>query len=1475
MKKILLITLLCLTANFALSLPVCHFEHYSTDDGLPQFSITDIIQDRKGFMWFATWDGFSKFDGYTFRNFKVRRGDAYQMNSNRIQHIYEDRYGYIWLHSHNSEAHCFDPQTETFKEIKILHDPARKIPFKMSQIKICPSGKRWIISQNDGCICVYDSLLSTKLYNTESERIKSNKVHRIYEDKELNTWILTDNGLTLVRDGDNDAHSFFFENRVSESNQHFFSVAEFPEHIWFGCNKGRIWIYCKSTGKFDLLQTPSQSDLTSLTPLPPQKVIIATSGDGFFVYDTERKTFKPYNTKNRKAIKSDKIRALHIDRRQQFWFETDGLGIYKFNPEDETVKYYLVQVNDPSINTIPPASDIVEDTHGQLWIHPRGGGFSFYNPETDTLEPFYNKESSPDWRFSNILHSLYSDRQGNLWFCTRSHGLEKVTFSNNLFEAFPVSQNLKSPVANDVRAVFQDDARRLWVATKDQHLTVYDEHYKPIGYFSETGIIGAKPDFTGVVYCMLTDHEKNIWLGTRTNGVFKLQKTADPLRYSVKHFRKDPNDIYSLSEDAVYSIFEDSNRNVWIGTYGGGINLVQSDENGKTIFINHKNHLKNYPVKHGARIRHITETQSGNLCIGTTEGLIMSGINFTSPDDIQYKYYTRIAGDKASLSNNDIHGILCTSSNELFLVTFGGGINRVAEYDPQGFPLKFESYTMQEGLPSDVCLAILEDENRQLWVSMENNLIRFNPATQEFKTFADIKRLMSNNSFSEASACRLANGELVFGFSNGLLHFQPRNIRNSNIVPYIALSGFRLHNRVVPIGEQDSPIDKEIDSMDKLVLSHDQRSFGIEFSALDFTSPNISYAYKLEGFDNDWIYTHQKRIVNYTNIPQGDYLFRVRSTNGEGIWAENERSLPIKVLPAYWETPWAFAIYILLFIGFIYTTLHILFTFYRLKKDVEIEKELSDMKLRFFTNISHEIRTPLTMISAPVDFLLADEEIPDHAKTHLKSISKNANRMLRLVNQILDFRKIQQTKLKVQEIDLGEAVRNVCDGFNELANNRDIRFSYSHIEPGKKIWASADAIDIMLNNLLSNAFKYTPEGKTITVTVAETEKQFSIAVKDEGCGIPKEKQKKLFVRFNSFNEDPTQPSTGIGLSLIKDLADKHAAKIVLESEPGTGSTFTIIFLKGKEHFRGDVEFASSDQIQQIKEMSEPFEEEIHGSNTDKQHTILIVEDDSELRNFIRSVLQAEYHVLEAADGIEGLDIVEKEYPDLIVSDIMMPRMDGIELLQNLKGNINISHIPVILLTAKTTIENKLEGLNLGADDYITKPFSVQLFKSRIRNLLEQRMRLQEIYRTRLTSSPKADTPDGTIAIAPQIDVFIQRVIEITEAHLDEGEFTIDDLSAAFNMSRSVFSNKIKSLTGLPPFDLIREVRLKTAAQLLTTGEYMVKEVSSRIGIADTKYFGKIFKAKYGVSPQEYKKNATRQSDHSANADPDTDECKEV
>lgn len=1440
--KIIFFLIFSLQQIPVLSLPVCYIEHYSTEDGLPQFSITDIMQDHKGFMWFSTWDGFSKFDGYTFRNFKVRRGDIYQMESNRIQHIYEDHRGNIWLLSYNDEAHCFDPHTETFLEIEALHNDKNKRSFHPTQIKICPSGRIWLTSKNNGCICVADSTLAAEVYNQETDRLKSNKIHRIFEDNEFNSWILTDNGLSLIKNKQREITSFFFENKQSDSNQRFFSAIELSGQIWFGCDKGRIWKYTKANGKFDIFQIPSSSDLTAIEQVSSLELIITTSDDGLFIYNIRTKQFRHYNTATCKKLRSNKIRALFLDSRQQFWFETEGLGIYKLNTKTDEINYYIVDIDDPAIKALPPASDILEDIHGQIWVQPRGGGFSYYNQVTEALEPFYNKEASSEWRFSNILHSLYSDRQGNLWFCTRSHGLEKVTFSNNNFKTIKINADIKSSVANDVRAVLQDKDKRLWVATKDQHLTIYDEQYKLLGYFSDKGRIEETPSFSGVIYSMMQDCEENIWLGSKTNGLFKLKKTSDPYRYQMEHYKKDPNNIYSISDNVVYSIFQDSKKNIWVGTYGGGLNLIRNTKEGKTLFINYKNNLKNYPIKHGSRIRYISENKSGNLCIGTTEGLLMSSLLFPCPDDMKYKHYTRIPGDKESLSSNDIHGILCTQEGDMFLATFGGGINKVTEYNSKGFPLKFESYTMQEGLPSDVCLAILEDDNKQLWVSMENNLMKFNPVTKEFDTFVEIKRLMSTSSFSEASVCKLANNELVFGFSNGILHFSPKEIKNSNFIPRIVLSEFLLYNRIVPIGGKDSPLNKNIDNTDKLVLSHNQHSFSIEFAALDFTSNNIFYAYKLDGFDKDWIYTHQKRVANYTNIPKGNYVFKVKSTNGEGVWAPNERCLPITVLPSFWETPCAFAIYILLFIGFTYMIIRILFTFYRLRKDVEIEKELSDMKLRFFTDISHEIRTPLTMISAPIDYLLMDKDIPEKAKTHLNSISQNANHMLRLVNQILDFRKVSQSRLKVQEINLGESVKSVCNNFQEIAHKHNINFTFHNQADGDKIWAAPDSIEIILMNLLSNAFKYTPNGKAITVSVQENDSQLIIKIKDEGCGISKDKQKKLFVRFASFNEDPSKPSTGIGLSIVKDLMDKHTAKISLESEPGQGSTFTLTFLKGKGHFKDNVEFITSQVARHIKEISE----------NDKEYSILIVEDDSELRTFICNILETEYNIIEAEDGQEGLEKAEKENPDFIVSDIMMPRMDGIELLQRLKENINTSHIPVILLTAKTTIENKLEGLSLGADDYITKPFSVQYFCTKIKNLLEQRKRLQEVYRSQLMSSQNTEVSREHLSITPQNEEFIKKVIEMIETHLEESEFTIDKLSISFNMSRSVFSNKIKSLTGLPPFDLVREVRLKKAAQLLSSGEYMVKEVSYMIGIADTKYFGKIFKAKYGMSPQEYK-----------------------
>ncbi len=1452
--KLILLVIFCLCSKNISGQTTCYFEHYSTEDGLPQFTVTDMLQDRKGFMWFATWDGFSKFDGYTFRNFKVRGEDTYQMESNRIQHIYEDKYGNIWLHSYDDKAHCFNPYTETFKGLKSFKE-YQNLPFKLSEIKPCPSGKVWLLSEKNGCICITDSAFSVQIYNSESGRLKGNIVYRVFEDQKGNSWILTDNGLSFVRNGQYNSDSFFFKNKPDDSAQSFFSAEEFDDEIWFGSNNGKIRKYSKLTGKFTLLSVPSKSNIGSFQKISDKEILITTSGDGFFVYDLRDQSFRHYNTASVNELKSDKIRALFFDEKKQFWFETDGPGIYRFDPETGKVTYYLVKINDPAVAAIPPASDILEDIHGRIWVQPRGGGFSLYNEKKDRLEPFYNEESSPYWRFSNILHSLFSDKQGNLWFCTRSHGLEKVVFGNNDFKTIRINPDIRSSVANDVRAVLQDNDKRLWVATKDRTLTIYDERYNRIGNFSEIGEITRDHVFSGIVYSMMQDGEGNIWLGTRTNGLFKVKKTTDPFRYDVEHFKKDPNDIYSLSENVVYSIFQDSKKNIWIGTYGGGLNLVKTDKDGKTTFINHRNDLKNYPLKTGYRIRYISENKYGNICVGTTTGLIMFSSFFSRPDDISFKQYTRIPGDKESLGNNDVHGICSTSKGEMFLATFGGGLNKVVKFDSNGFPLKFKSYTMQDGLPTDVCLAILEDETGKLWISMENSLSKFDPEREEFETFAEIKRLMSTGSFSEASACRLQNNDLVFGFSNGMLHFSPEDIKHGNFKPYIALSDFRIHNRRVLIGEKSSPLKKNIDDTDNLVLSRDQNSFSIEYAALDFVSTdNILYAYRLEGFDNDWVYVQKKRVAVYTNIPKGDYIFRVKSTNSEGVWVENERVLPVKILPSFWETPWAVILYVLVSICIIYLTIRILFSFYRLRKNVEMEKYLSEMKLRFFTDISHEIRTPLTMISAPVEYLLNDGEIPERAKGHLNSISRNTNRMLRLVNQILDFRKIQQSDLKVREIDPGPVIENVCRNFDEVARKNNIQYQFINRAKDVKIWVAPDLLEMIVTNLLSNAFKYTPEERAITVTATDNEKQVAIEVKDEGIGISKDIQKNLFTRFASFNEDKSKPSTGIGLSIVKDLVEKHAGKISVESEPGKGSVFTVYFMKGTEHFDKNVEFVKNDQAESFLIQDDIAGLDSVAGNKDKDHSILIIEDNPELRTFIRTILENDYNVIEADNGIDGLEKAEKETPDFIVSDIMMPYMDGIELLQRLKSNINTSHIPVILLTAKTAIENKLEGLIHGADDYITKPFSVQYFRARIGNLLEQRKRLQEAFRSRLSLPEKPDSASGELLPpASQEEIFINKVIEIIEKHLDESEFTIDDLSASIGMSRSVFFNKIKSLTGLSSFDFIRDVKLKKAAQLLSSGEYMVKEVSFMIGISDTKHFGKIFKAKYGVTPQEYKK----------------------
>jgi len=744
---------------------------------------------------------------------------------------------------------------------------------------------------------------------------------------------------------------------------------------------------------------------------------------------------------------------------------------------------------------------------------------------------------------------------------------------------------------------------------------------------------------------------------------------------------------------------------------------------------------------------------------------------------------------------------------------------------------------------------------------------------------------------------------MLFGASGGVFIFNPDSIRKSSYIPPIVFSKLMVTNEDITPGD-NSLLKVDIDDTDPLVLSHKENIFSVHFAALDYTNPqNIQYAYILDGFEKQWTFADKQRSVTYTNLPKGEYVLRVRSTNSDGVWVDNERILNIVILPSFWETPVAYVLYVLFILIIILVAVYILFTIYRLKHEVSVEQQISDIKLRFFTNISHELRTPLTLIAGPVEQVLKNDKLPADAREQLVVVERNTNRMLRLVNQILDFRKIQNKKMKmqVQRVDIVPFVRKVMDNFEAVAEEHRIDFLFQTEKEHLYLWVDADKLEKIVFNLLSNAFKYTPNGKMITMFIREDEKTVSIGVQDQGIGIAENKKKSLFVRFenlvdkNLFN----QASTGIGLSLVKELVEMHKATISVDSHLGEGSCFKVDFLKGKEHYDKEAEFILEDadaparmgqvvdiansSIQSETLVSDDSEkiDDVYGEEFAKEENskelMLLVEDNQELREFLRSIFSPMYRVVEAADGKEGASKALKYLPDIIISDVMMPEKDGIEMTRELRADMTTSHIPIILLTAKTTIESKLEGLEYGADDYITKPFSATYLQARVENLLMQRKKLQSFYRDSLmhinistgqeevpvaTDMPSAEedvseTPPTTLEMSPNDRKFMDKLVGLMEQNMDNGELVVDDLVRELAVSRSVFFKKLKTLTGLAPIEFIKEMRIKRATQLIETGEFNMTQISYMVGINDPRYFSKCFKAQVGMTPTEYRDRVGR------------------
>src|SRR5690554_388299 len=1444
--------------------PEAYFVHYGSEDGLPQHTITDILQDRNGFMWFSTWDGLSKFDGYTFTTYHLPSSNTVESNSSRIDHLYEDKYNNIWTLSYDNQAYLFDVQTESFLGTNAIED-FRDHSFAASQIIPMKSGRVWLLSEEEGCISINDSLYNTTHFNTLKLNLTDNGVNSIYEDNQLNSWILTNGGLTLIPSLGSGPVFYFHPSSGSSLKEKvpFFTVIESGDELWFGSDNGVVWKYDQISGGFSQLPTGINSDIVSIRELSSEKMVIVSNLSGFVIYNTYDGSMEYYNSQTLPNMKSDRIYTCYIDHSKNIWFETERLGVSRFNPYSKSFIHFTPFIESTETSVFPPNFFIFEDNEERLWVHPRGDDFSLYDQTEDALIPFYNEPFSPEWMFSNMMHSAYSDRQGNLWMCTRSHGLEKVIFYDDTkFKSILLNDNVNSTIGNDVRPIFEDSFGNIWAATKDGKIHLYDADMNEKGFLNNRGDVGDGTPLEGIAYCITEDSENNIWIGTKGEGVYRLTRRESENSFDILHFRNDPEEIYSLSDDNVYSIFEDQNRNIWIGTFGGGVNLILYGDKESRV-INHRNELTGYPFHLGDQVRIITADKYGNICMGTTLGFIMFDADFKKPGDIDFRLYVRSKNDQRSIGANDIIDIFTTQSGDTFIGTFGGGISKIEKTDSLGFPVSFQTYGFAHGLPSNIILSLQEDHRGNLWIGSEGGLTKFNRREQTFENFSEIKRLMKRYNFSENSRSRLRDGRMLFGYSHGMVIFDPENVKNNTFTPYLALVQFKLFNRNLPISSE-GPLTRNINQLDQLVLKHNQNFISIEFAAIDYIDPeNILYTYKLDGFDKEWFYAGNQRAANYTNLSRGKYLFRVKSTNSDGVWAENERILAIEVLPPFWATGWAYLLYVLLTLLLLYFTFSILYTFYRMRNKIILEKQESEIKTRFFTNISHEIRTPLTMIVSPIENLLQSKTTPDPVKKQLVLVSKNTNRLLNMVNQILDFQKMEQMPLTVSRIEIAPFVKNLFDNYIRNAEIHSIDYRFENRVGDQIIWADAEAVEKMVVNLLSNAFKYTPPGRSIHLSLFYENSDVALQIRDTGIGISKDKQGRLFRRFESFNEDKSKPSTGIGLSIVKEMADRHRAVILFESEEKSGSTFTIVFKKGTAHFASDVTIDDSPGIVRLSEPKGDEEdmERIHslGEEISDHSCVLIVEDDDDLRQFVRSILEGDYDVHEASDGKEGFEKALELIPDFIVSDIMMPEVDGIELLRKVRENIYTSHILFLLLTAKTTLDSKLEGFEYGADEYISKPFSVSYFKARVKNLLLRRGELQKYYRNRAVGRSKTlqdVNEDKNRAVNVKEITFIESINAFIKKHVGSNDFVIEDLAVEMGMSRTVFFKKLKGLTGLAPIEYVRDMLMRHAADLLENEDYSIKEVSYMVGMNDAKYFSKCFKKKFNMTPSEYRKKYT-------------------
>ena len=1312
------------------------------------------------------------------------------------------------------------------------------------------------------------------LFSTDAE-LSSSLINQIHQDNKGYIWIATEDGLDRY-DG---AKFLIYKQNKQDStsilNNYVKSVFQDSQGmLYFGFFNG-LQYFNHATEEFHEIpllienNTAYPAHVTSMIERKNGEVLISTSGQGVFKLKKEKG--KPVAHKLPEVVPSSYLEGIFEDKRKNLWALSQDRGLFKINKKGEITEYFNETENETHI------SSITEDKNGNIYVGSLTSGLFKYNKEKDQFnfiedsknlpvktlfvnddneimvgtdgmglkiyDPVKEKMSVTDFSIANFdftktkIHSIIQDKTDNLWLGIYQKGVLLIPDKINNFNYIGY-QSVKHDIigSNSVMSVFKDNNDILWIGTDGDGLYGITDELKKRFHLGTDGLKGSAS-----IMSIYQDSENELWVGTYLKGLAKLNRKNKELK-----FIDNLKDEHNNSVERIYSIIEDKQKNLWIGSLGYGLYSYNLTTEQATNYNTIKNGDANEQL-HNKWINCLLLSRSNKLFIGTYDGLATL--------DLEKNSFLDQKGQNHILSNKIIYSLYEDEAMNLWIGTSEGLF-----YKPNNNAVT-QVFTTEDGLPSNVICAIEEDENNNLWISTNHGISKLELPTKELKNYY-FRDGLQGNEFNKNASYSEKNGPMYFGSTNGVTFFDPSEIISKGSEVDLKITDFYLEDKPVKKGMKSGPyeiLEEAIIDADTVELAHNDNDFSIEFSSFAFKNQQwITYSYSLNS--ENWIKLRPgMNTVTFNNLEPGTYNFKVRAKDYEEY--SNEQELAIIIHPPWYFTSWAKLTYLLLLVAISYIIAQEVLQRRKTKKEIQEHlraEQINEAKLQFLTNISHDIKTPISLIINPLKKLLKTDPEEDRQKLY-KIMERNSERILHLLNQLINARKIDQGKieLKFQKTEIISFVKTIISLFEDQIERQGIKFTMNSSVPEIYAFIDPNHFDKIIQNLISNAIKFTPENGNIEVNIKldEIKKKVLIIVKDNGTGI---KESEINNVFNRFYQVPNNKSrqfegTGIGLHLTKSIAELHHGTVKGENNKDQkGCKFIISLPLGKEHLNENEiisEVPISSQVIQPAHTFHKKEDTAEKPVETKKPRIFVVDDDDDIRNYIAKELENQYNISKAANGKLAFPLIVRNIPDLIISDVVMPEMDGINMVQKIRKNINTNHIPIILLTGKTDKETNYQGLDIGADAYINKPFNIDILKKTVKNLLKNRALLKNTYSGNQIREDKIKQVD----LKSSDETLLEKFMDVVNKNLNNPELNVEMLASELGISRVHLYRKLKQLTNQSAGELITNIRLKQASNLLTSKNINISEVAYAVGFSSTSKFSTKFKDLYGSSPSNYQK----------------------